>query len=126
MRIWSDERGMTTLSTVTAASLALVSFMTLANLVVIQYARGVARTAVDEAVRRSAVHGGQGCTEILDEVLTELLGGALGDSLVTECWIDGAAVTAEVSGPLGSLVPLVPGPQIMARATTMIVDRVDP
>jgi hypothetical protein len=99
--------------------------MALANLVIIQYARGVARTAVDEAVRRSAVNHGEGCVDILDEVLRELLGGPFGDGLVAECWSDGGVVTAEVSGPFGSLTPLVPEHRLSARAMATIGDRVE-
>jgi hypothetical protein len=116
---------MTTLSVVIAASLALVSFMALANLVMIQYSRGVARTAVEEAVRRSSPDGGQGCTEILDEVMKELLGGPYGDGLIAECWSDGGSVTAEVAGPLGIIIPLVPEHRLRARATATIGDRVE-
>jgi hypothetical protein len=122
MRIWSDERGMTTLPTVTAASFALVAFLLLANLVLVQYGRGVARTAVDEAVRRSAVGGGnvEMCAGASTDVLSDLLGGPYGAGLVTRCWMTDGAMYGTVEGNLPALVPVLPDAAVVARAAAVV------
>ena len=51
------ERGFASVSYVVAAAFALWFFTILANLIVMQYAAGVVRLAVDEGARRGAVVG---------------------------------------------------------------------
>ena len=122
MRIWTDERGMTTLPTVAAASFALVVFVLLANLVLVQYARGVSRTAVDEAVRRASVstEPASACSEALTEVLRELLGGSFGAGLAATCWVADDVVVASVSGALPPILPVMPAFDVTAEATAWI------
>lgn len=99
---------MTTLPTVLAASFALVAFLLLANLVLVQYGRGVARTAVDEAVRHAAVTGPGNCEAAARAVLADLIGGPFGAALSVACRVDGSVVVASVDGSLPALVPLLP------------------
>lgn len=122
MRIWSDERGMTTLPTVVAASFALVVFVALAELVLVQYARGVARTAVDEAVRTSSVAGGDVavCLGAVEAVLDDLLGGSFGADLVGECHVDDQAVFASVEGDLPPLLPILPPFTLAVEASSSL------
>lgn len=122
MRIWTDERGMTTLPTVVAASFALVTFVLLANLVLVQYARGVSRTAVDEAVRRSAVavEPLSTCAASLTEVLGDLLGGSFGEGLEPTCRVSGDVVVASVSGVLPAILPIAPTFAVRAEASAVI------
>ena len=122
MRTWNDERGMTTLPTVVAASFALVMFVLLAQLVLVQYARGVSRTAVDEAVRTSAVAGGDVgvCVDAATSVLDDLLGGPFGADLVTRCVADDRALVASVEGPLQSLLPFLPPFAVAAEASASL------
>lgn len=122
MRIWNDDRGMTTLATVVAASFALVVFVALADLVLVQYARGVARTAVDEAVRYSAAAGGDVgvCLGAVHAVLDDLLGGSFGADLVGECAADGDAVFASVEGVLPPLLPILPSFTVAVEASSSL------
>lgn len=122
MRTWSDDRGMTTLSTVVAASFALVVFVALADLVLVQYARGVARTAVDEAVRTSSAAGGdvEVCLGVVHAVLDDLLGGSFGDGLVGECGVDDDAVFASVEGVLPPLLPILPSFTLAVEASSSL------
>ena len=104
---------MSTLPTVVAASFALVAFVLLANLILVHYARGVARTSVDEAVRTSAVgslssHGPADCVLAASAVLDELLGGSFGSDLTVSCQVSDDLVEASVEGTVPSLVPLLP------------------
>lgn len=116
MRIWSDDAGMTTLPTVVGASFALVMFVFLANLVLVQYGRGVAATAVDEAVRRGAISDTDQCRDRARAVLADLLGGPFGADLQVECWEEGLVVQAVVHGRLPALVPFMADFAIDARA----------
>jgi hypothetical protein len=50
-RVGSTDGGFTTVSFVLAVALSLLIFTGLANVIVVQYARGVVRSALDEAVR---------------------------------------------------------------------------
>lgn len=122
MRTWTDERGMTTLPTVVAASFALVVFVLLANLVLVQYARGVSRTAVDEAVRRASVAAepSSTCPAVLAEVLGDLLGGSYGAGLQPVCRVADDVVVASVSGVLPAILPIVPGFDVQAEASALI------
>lgn len=122
MRIWTDERGMTTLPTVVAASLVLVVFVLFANLVLVQYARGVSRTAVDEAVRRAsvAVEPSSTCTAVLAEVLGDLLGGSFGKGLQPACRVSGDVVVASVSGVLPPILPIGPAFTVGAEASGLL------
>lgn len=122
MRTWNDDRGMTTLSTVVAASFALVVFVALADLVLVQYARGVARTAVDEAVRTSTVAGGEVvvCLGAVNAVLDDLLGGPYGAGLVAECAVYDDVVFASVNGVLPPLLPILPTFTVAVEASSSL------
>lgn len=106
----SGEGGFATLSHVAAAGLALYVFALLANLVVVQYAAGVVRAAVDEGARQGAVLGGDAaaCERRAGEVLADLLGGPYGDGVAVECVGDPAWMEARAAGTLPPLVPPLP------------------
>lgn len=122
MKIWNDERGMTTLPTVVAASFALVAFIAVADLVLVQYARGVARTAVDEAVRTSSVRGGDVgmCLGAVQAVLDDLLGGSFGADLAADCVVNDEAVFASVAGVLPPLLPILPSFAVAVEASSSL------
>jgi hypothetical protein len=110
---------MTTLPTVVAASFALVMFVLLANLVLVQYARGVSRTAVDEAVRRAAIAAEPSsvCAAALTEVLSDLLGGSFGAGLEPACRVSHDVVVASVRGVLPAILPVIPTFGVTAEAS---------
>lgn len=122
MRIWNDDRGMTTLPTVVAASFALVVFVALADLVLVQYARGVARTAVDEAVRTTAVAGGDVgvCLGSVQADLDDLLGGSFGADLEAQCAANDDAVFASIEGVLPPLLPILPSFTVAVEASSSL------
>lgn len=106
----SGESGFATLSHVVAAGLALYAFALLANLVVVQYAAGVARAAVDEGAREGALVGGdvEACERRADAVLADLLGGPFGEGLSVECSAGAGWTEARAHGWLPPLVPPLP------------------
>jgi hypothetical protein len=122
MRTWTDEQGTATLPTVVAASFALVIFVLLAQLVLVQYARGVSRTAVDEAVRRASVAAepSPACAAALGEVLSDLLGGAFGAGLEPTCRVSDGVVTASITGALPAILPVTPEFGVRAEASAVI------
>lgn len=83
-----------------ASGLALVFFMALANLVVVQYARGSMRSALDQGVRAGVVNRSvDACEERIHDVAGELIGGTIGDTLSFDCEVRGTMMTA-----VGSLI----------------------
>lgn len=121
MRIWSDERGTTTLAVTAAAGFGLAVFVLLANLVLLHYARGVARTAVDEAVRQATVME-SACIHTAESVLSDLLGGEYGAGLEARCEVTDGTLHAVVFGTVPSLIPGVPGHSLEASASLVLAD----
>lgn len=113
---------MGTIAVIAAASLALVFFVAVVDLVVVQYARGVAQMAVDEAVRTASSNGTPDglCREVGAAVLADLLGGPVGVDLAIDCDVDAGAITARVSGVVRTLGPLVPDLPIEAGAVAVV------
>lgn len=109
---------MATLATVVGAAMALTLFVMLADLVLIQYGRGVARTAVDEAARIGSAAGGDAvvCERALDAVLDDLLGGPYGTGLTGSCRVDGIVVEARVDGVLRPVSPVIPDVAVEAES----------
>jgi hypothetical protein len=105
------ERGMTTIQYVAATALSLVVFVGLANFVVDLYARGVARSMVDEAARAGAPIDASpsDCAQRAHDVVTNLLGGALGRSMTVSCSETAGRVlaraTVRLEGWLPGIVP---------------------
>jgi hypothetical protein len=85
----------------------LLLFLVLANLVVVQYGRGAIRSALDQGARAGAVtSSAEDCRERIDDVLGQLLGGRMGDSVVTSCGVGPAVVTASGRAVFVSWTPL--------------------
>ncbi len=113
------EGGFATTEYVLAAGLALVFFTLLANLIVMQYARGVMRVAVDEGARRGAAYGVdpvRTCEERIRAVLGDLLDGPLVATADPVCTVEGATVRAEITGDLRGWLPAVPDLGVRMRA----------
>lgn len=113
---------MGTIAVVAAAGLAMVFFVALVDLVLIQYARGISQMAVDEAVREAsvAVVPDERCRSAGSEILGDLLGGPIGADLELRCETDASQVTAIVDGRLRVMSPFVPDVRIEHRAQAVI------
>lgn len=103
-----DERGVGTIQFVLASALAMVLFLALANLVVVQYGRGALRSAVEQGARAGSVGGVAVCEVRGREVIADLIGGQMSDGAVLTCALDGIDVVASVSATFDSWTPLTP------------------
>jgi hypothetical protein len=89
------DRGFTSLQFLLASSLALIFFVALANVIVVQYSRAAMRSALDQGVRSGTIAGtADACEDRIAQVLGELLGGSIGESTDFECGVDGSLVRA--------------------------------
>lgn len=100
------ERGFTSLQFLVASSLALVLFAALANVVVVQYTRGAMRSALDQGVRAGSIAGSEeACEDRVSQVVEELLGGSIGETVGFDCMVDGPVVRATGEVVVGSWTP---------------------
>ena len=101
------DAGVTSVQFLLASVLALVMFVALANVVVVQYARGSLRSALDQGVRAGAVHRAtEVCEERIEAVLADLLAGEVGNTIDYVCALDGDLMTATASAVVQSWTPL--------------------
>ena len=90
-----SERGITSVQFLLASGLGMLLFLALANLVVVQYGRGALRSALDQGARAGAVSSSEEeCRQRIEDVLDQLLGGRMGDSVETSCGVGPRMVTA--------------------------------
>lgn len=115
-----SDRGITSVQFLLASGLAMLLFLALANLVVVQYGRGAIRSALDQGARTGAVSSSEEeCRQRIDDVLGQLLGGRMGDAVVTSCAIGPAVVSATGRAVFGAWTPFTPDfvIEITAQAT---------
>jgi len=103
-----DDRGLSSVQFVLAAALALLLFVTLANLVVVQYGRGALRSALEQGARAGSVAGVTACERTASGVIEDLLGGAMSEGLLIRCADDGSGVMASGTVTFRSWTPLTP------------------
>ena len=116
------EAGFATTEYVLAAGFALLFFTLLANLVVMQYARGVMRVAVEEGARQGAVYSVDAvfaCEDRIHAVVGDLLGGPLVAGAEASCSTDGSTVRAELAGRLRGWLPMVPDLPVRMQAVAV-------
>jgi hypothetical protein len=103
-----DESGVSSVQFVLASTLALVLFLALANLVVVQYGRGAVRSALEQGARAGTVAGPSACQRTAEMVVEDLLGGRMSDGLAISCVVNGMEVVASSRGSFQSWTPLTP------------------
>ena len=106
----TGESGMVSISYVLAATFAMIFFAILANFVVVQYASGAVRAALDEGVRNGARAdaGVPVCQATIDEILASVLGGPYGDDVSVTCQDAGDVMVASAQATFRGFAPLVP------------------
>ncbi|MGD2043429.1 MAG: hypothetical protein PVJ28_07240 [Acidimicrobiia bacterium] len=102
------ESGVSSVQFVLAAALALILFLALANLVVVQYGRGAVRSALEQGSRAGSVGGVAACELTAHRVVEDLLGGRMSDSLFLWCAVEGGDVSATARGKFQSWTPFTP------------------
>jgi hypothetical protein len=102
------DRGLSSVQFVLAAALALIMFLALANLVVVQYGKGAIRSALEQGARAGTTAGANACEERSTQVVEDLLGGRMSDGLVLSCSVSGGSVVATASAVFESWTPLTP------------------
>jgi len=112
------ERGYLTVEMLMAVAASLVVLVVVVNLLVVGYARGAARAALDEGVRAGArdlapVATCQARAQAALEALTGALAVEVGP---VACSVDDDVVVAEVDGLLTGWLPLVPDQPLQERA----------
>lgn len=114
------EDGFVTLQHLLAAAVAMVFFVVLANLAVMQYSLGVVTAGLDEAVRQGArsVDPVGACEVRLVATTSSALSGGALNSAGHGCRLEGGWVVASFRGDLAGWAPLVPnvGVEREARA----------
>jgi hypothetical protein len=117
-RLTDRELGISTPQFVASASLALLLFVLMANMIVFQYGKGVVRGALDEGVRAAAPVGTgvAECERAVGAILDELLGGSMGDGVDAHCGTDGVSMTAVADVTFPSWIPGVPDWSFRAMA----------
>ncbi|HEU4320366.1 MAG TPA: hypothetical protein VFS66_09825 [Acidimicrobiia bacterium] len=110
---------MASIQFVLAGALAMVMFVTLANLVVVQYGRGAIRSALEQGARAGSVGGPTACRETAAMVVADLLGGAMSDGLSISCEAVTGSVMARADATFQAWIPLMPSfhIQLESRAT---------
>lgn len=107
-RLDVGDRGVSSVQFVLASALALVLFLALANLVVVQYGKGAIRSAVEQGARAGTTADVLACEERATQVVEDLLGGRMSDGLILTCSVSGGSVVATASAVFESWTPLTP------------------
>lgn len=109
-RRMGDSRGFATMNFVVAAGFSMLFFVLLANLLVVQYGRGVVRMALDEGARHGARFGADAarCEARVGEVLTGLLGGRMGSGVSYRCVTGAGRTMAGAVVTFPAWLPAVP------------------
>ena len=104
-----SDRGVTSVQFLLASGLALLLFLALANLVVVQYGRGAVRSALDQGARVGAISSSVAeCQQRVGEVLSQLLGGRMGDDVSVTCEVGPGVASATGEARFVSWTPFAP------------------
>jgi len=104
-----NDRGVSSVQFLLASALALLIFLAVANLVVVQYGRGAIRSALEQGARVASVSGSVAeCEAKAHDVIGQLLGGRMSDGLVVVCGVGGDRVVASASAVFQSWTVFAP------------------
>lgn len=120
-RLRRTDRGVTSVQFLLAATLGLLLFVGMLNLVVVQYGRGAIQSALEQGVRAASIDGDLDvCRERVGSVVGQLLGGRLSDGLEFDCFANGRLVTASASVTFNSWTPLTPDFEVWLTAEAAV------
>ena len=106
-RMRRDEGGHATVTYMLAIAVSLMVFVSMVNVLLFVYARGVVRAAVDEGARAGSFSdaGAAECEARAGDALADLLGGSLGNGVAVTCLDTGAEIVATGDAILESPMP---------------------
>ena len=104
------EGGFITVEFVAAVGFSLLLLVLIANVIIVQYARGVVRSAAEEGAQAGSrlTATPRECEARAHEVLDVLLGGPMGDNVAVVCTVGASEVTATVQYSFTPWLPLIP------------------
>ncbi len=104
-----SDLGMSSVQFLLASALALVMFVTFANVVAVQYGRGAIRSGLEQGARAGAISSSPAqCELVAGDVISQLLGGRMADTLVVQCESSGSMMIARGAVVFESWSPLTP------------------
>ncbi len=115
-----SEGGVSSIQFVLAAAMALILFLALANLVVVQYGRGAIRSALEQGARSASISGDAiECERKALDVIGQLLGGRMSERIELSCAVGPDQVVAVARAVFESWTVLTPDFEVAleARAT---------
>jgi NAD(P)-dependent dehydrogenase (short-subunit alcohol dehydrogenase family) len=108
-RITSDEDGFVSVQYIVAAAFSLLFLVLMTNIVVVQYARGVVRTAADEGVRAGARVVDDPQQHCEDRARSALeAGGEMTAGAVVTCTVTSEQIEATADATFEPWLPLMP------------------
>ncbi|MDH3607566.1 MAG: hypothetical protein OER12_11290 [Acidimicrobiia bacterium] len=108
--LFGNDEGFLTAQFVVAVAFSLLLLVLIANVIIVQYARGVVRSAAEEGAQAGSrlTATSAECIARADEVLDGLLGGAMGDGVSASCTVGPTEVAATVTYTFEPWLPLIP------------------
>lgn len=108
-----QERAFVTVQFMLVAALSMLFLAGLLNLIAIQYAQGVVRSALDEGVRMGtpAPATSADCLAAIDGVMADLMGGLLGAGVSYSCLQIGSELVASADSQFDGWFPGFPNIQ---------------
>ena len=105
-----EDGGYLTIQFIVAVGLSLLLLVLIANVVIVQYAVGVARSAAEEGAQAGSrlTATRVECEARANEVLGTLLGGAMGAAVTVDCTVGPSQVAATVQYTFTPWLPLIP------------------
>ena len=105
-----EDSGYLTIQFVVAVGFSLLLLVLIANVVIVQYAQGVVRSAAEEGAQAGSRLSATNveCEGRANEVLGTLLGGAMGADVVVDCSVGPTEVAATVHYSFTPWLPLIP------------------
>src|SRR5215207_2785870 len=91
-----DDRGDAVVALVLATGIVMLLVTQMLNVIVFNYGKGTVRTALDEGARAGARTGSVAvCQETAQQVVDDLIGGALGADVTIRCTDAGRSMVAD-------------------------------
>ncbi len=124
-RVGTHESGFVTIQHVLATGLSLLMFTLLANLIVVQYGRGVARAAADDGARAGArtvvdvPAALAACQDTAERTRDGLVSGRMAEGIAIVCDVGSDQVRARAEFRLDAWLPAMPAFTGVAEASVI-------